>query len=259
MRDGLTQDQVSLVLRRAAELDQQFGLPGDAGIDEATLEQAAVEAGLSPEAIRRALAELRSGMLEPAPPRHRGVLGEPTLALCRTVPGPIAAVEQHISRFLHDQLFELRRDRGTRTTWIRRRGLEASARRAIDRAGQRRLVLRDVHHVDVSLVDEAGEDRWVLVRLDVDVLAIRHTQGKVTGSTAVVGAGMALTTAAVAGFRPVFMVTAAAGAGLAGFGHWTGSRLYRNRVGDIESGVGGMLDRLEHGDRARTIDRGRHP
>src|SRR5439155_6738581 len=138
MQDGLTQDQVSLVLRRAAELDQQFGLPGEAGIDEATLEQAAVEAGLSPDAVRRALAELRSGLLEPARPRHRGVLGEPTLTLCRTVPGPTAAVEHQISRFLLDQLFELRRDRGTRTTWVRRRGLEASARRAIDRAVQRR-------------------------------------------------------------------------------------------------------------------------
>lgn len=244
MRDGLSQDEVALVLRRAAQLDHQLGLPPDTGIDEATLEQAAVEAGLSPDAVRQALAELRSGMLQPAPRRHRGFLGDPTLTVARTVPGPVGEIERHVHAFLLEQLFELRRDRGLSTTWVRRRGLEASARRAIDRAIQRRLVLREVHHVDVTLAERV--DGWVLIRLDVDVLAARHAQGKVTGSTAVVGAGMTMTSAAVAGFSTALMVTATVGAGLAGAGHWAGSRLYRDRVGEIESGVNGLLDRLEY-------------
>src|SRR5205085_3368638 len=143
------------------------------GIDEATLIQAATEAGLSSDAVHRALAELRSGILEAPPPRHRGVFGEPTLTLCRTVPGPVHDVERNLAGFLHAQLFELQRDRRTATTWVRRRGLEASARRVVDRAVQRRLILRDVNHVDISLVEQGGG--WVLVRLDVDVLAIRHT------------------------------------------------------------------------------------
>src|SRR5207248_2474338 len=109
--DGLTQDQVALVLRRAAQLDQHLGLPSETGIDEATLIQAATEAGLSSDAVHRALAELRSGILEAPPPRHRGVFGEPTLTLCRTVPGPVHDVERSLAGFLHAQLFELQRDR----------------------------------------------------------------------------------------------------------------------------------------------------
>src|SRR5436190_10191356 len=135
-RDGLSEDQVAIVLRRAAELDHQLGFPHEPGIDEATLEEAAVEAGLSPQALHRALAELRSGVLSPDPRRHRGVLGDPTLTICRAVPGPLAEVERQLFRFLDGQLFELRRHRGTSSTWVHRRGLEATARRAIDRAIQ---------------------------------------------------------------------------------------------------------------------------
>lgn len=239
----LSHDDVALVLRRASELDTRLGAPADPGIDEATLEQAAVEAGLSPAAVHRALAELRSGLLDPGGRRHHGLLGEPRLTICRTVPGPVDAVDRHLRRFLAGQLFELRRDRPTTATWVRRRGLEACARRAVDRAVQRRLILREVHHVDLTLAQQGGD--WVLVRLDLDVLAIRHHQGRITGSTAAVGGGMMLTTVALSGVSTAFLAAAAAGTGLAAVGYRTGARLYRDRVGEIASGVNGVLDLLE--------------
>ena len=254
VQERLNQDQIALVLQRAAELDRDLGSgrPGG-GLDEAAVEEAAVEAGLSLSAVRRALAEYRAGLLEVPPDRPRrthGLLGPATLVVSRTVPGPADAVERHLHRFLNDQLFELRRDHGSRTTWIRRRSLEATARRAIDRAVQRRLILREVNHLDVCVLDN-GEP-WVVVRLDVDVLAARHAQGKVAGSAAVVGGGMTVATTAAAFEHPAFLLLATAGAGMAGVGHWAGGRLYRNRVADIESGLDGILDRLERGERSRS-------
>ena len=216
MRQGLTQDQIALVLGRAAELDRELASPPDTGLDDTAVEQAAVEAGISSASVRRALAEWRAGVLVEAPGARpkRYVLGPPTLTVCRSLPGPAAAVEQQLHRFLHDQLFELRRDFGTRTTWIRRRGLEATARRAVDRAVGNRLVLREVNHVDLSVVDE--DEEWALVRLDLDVLAHRHAQGTIAGSATAVGGGVAVGTAAVAGLHPALLAASAAGAGVMG-------------------------------------------
>ncbi|MGH9225293.1 MAG: hypothetical protein ACRD2W_16265 [Acidimicrobiales bacterium] len=254
MPERLNQDQIAIVLRRAAELDRDVGSGGQHGLDEAAVEAAAVEAGLSLPAVRRALAEYRVGLLDrPRDHRPRGLLGPATLVVTRTVPGPTAEVERHLHRFLDDQLFELRRDHGSRTTWIRRRSLEATARRAIDRAVQRRLILREVNHIDVSVLDN-GEP-WVVVRLDVDVLAARHAQGTLAGSAAVVGGGLTVGTAAAAFSHPAFLVLASAGAGVAGAGHWAGTRLYRHRVEDIQSGLDGILDRLERGERSRSRGR----
>ena len=124
MPDGssLTQDQIALVLRRAAELDRDLGSIGPAGgLSPEAVEEAAVEAGLSRVAVRRALAELQSGLLQTPARPARSLLGPPTFELSRAVPGPPERVERQLHAFLRDQLFEMRRDMGSRTTWIRRR------------------------------------------------------------------------------------------------------------------------------------------
>lgn len=246
MQNGLTQDEIALVLRRAAEIDRELGSGGGSGLDDAAVEQAAVEAGISSPAVRRALAEWRAGVLVERPARaRRRILGPPTLTVCRAVPGPASVVEGQLHRFLHDELFELRRDLGSRTTWIRRRGLEATARRALDRALSQRMILREVNHVDVSVVDQ--DDEWVLVRLDLDVVALRHAQGTVAGSATVVGGSVAVGSAAVAGLHPAVLAVSAAGAGVMGAGMWFGSSRYRKQVDELEAGVSGVLDRIERG------------
>jgi hypothetical protein len=246
MAESLSQDQVAVVLRRAAELDRELGSAFQPGLDPAAVEQAALEAGLSRPAVRRALAELQAGLLDAPEARHRGLLGPPTLSVTRTLPGPADEVERHLHRFLSDELFELRRHRGTRTTWVRRKGLEATARRAIDRAIQRRFVLRDVNHVDLCVIDHlVDDDHWALVRIDIDVLVARHLQGTLVGSATVLGGGLTLSTVGGLTHNPAFLALSLGGVGLAGAGAWAGSKLYRRRVADIESGVGGLLDRLE--------------
>lgn len=246
MDGGLTQDEIALVLRRAAELDTETACQVGNGLDAASLELAAVEAGISRESVRRALAELRAGALQRPERQRRTLLGARTVTLCRTVPGPATTVEQSLHRFLQRELFELRRDFGERTSWIPRKGLDARVRRSVDWGIQRRLVLRDVQEVGLSVVEEPGSHGGrVLVRFDIDVLATRRAQGWVVGSAAVAGGVVAAGGGAAIGPEPALLITTAAGAGLAGLGHRFGSALYRNRVGDIESAVGGVLDNLE--------------
>jgi hypothetical protein len=86
----------------------------------------------------------------------------------------------------------------------------------------------------------------VLVRLDVDVLPMRHAQGTIAGSSALVGGGMAVGGLAGVGMDPMFLLLGGVGAGVAGLGHLLGRSVYRNRVGEIESALGGVLDRVEH-------------
>ena len=246
MHGDFSQEEIALVLHRAAELDRETSCQPNTGLDVVALEQVAGEAGISPQSVRRAVAELRAGVLDHRPPRRRTLLGPPALTLCRTVPGPVAAVEQQLSRFLARELFELRRDFGERTVWVPRRGLDARVRRSIDRGVQRRLILREVQQVELTVVDEPGSDgERVLVRLEVDVREIRRKQGRVAGTAAAVGGGVAAVSAGLAGIDPVLFATTAGGAGIAVLGHRVGGAVYRGRVGDIESGLGGVLDRLE--------------
>ena len=246
MNGDLSQEEIALVLRRAAELDRDASCQPGTGLDIVALEQVAVEAGITPQSVRRAVAELRAGVLDqPLAPR-RAWLGPPTLTVCRTVPGPVAVVEQQLHRFLARELFELRRDLGERTQWVPRRGLDARVRRTIDKGVQRRLILREVNHVELSVIDEPGShDERVLVRVEIDVRAMRRAQGKVSGTAAAAGGGLAAVSAGLAGIDPVLFLTTAAGAGIVAGGHRIASALYRNRVGDVESGVAGVLDRLE--------------
>lgn len=248
MDGGLTQDQVALVLRRAAELDREAACQPGTGLDAATLELAAVEAGISPQSVRRALAELRAGVLEPHGEAAKRLtrLGARTLTMCRTVPGPASSVEQSVHRFLVRELFELRRDFGDRTSWMPKQGLASRVQRQVDRSVQRRLILRDVEGVVVSVVEEPGSDGGrVLVRLDIDVAAARRLHAWITGSAVAAGGGVALLGLAAMGPDPALLLTTGAGAGIAGFGQRIGSAVYRDRVGDLESAVDGVLDRLE--------------
>ena len=241
---GLDQEQVALVLRRAAELDRERACDVSTRLDTAALEEAAVEAGLSRQSVRQALAELQAGVLARRSRRRRW-FGPPTLTLCRSVPGPAAAVEEHLHRFLRGQLFELRRDFGDRTAWVRRRGLDAGVRRAVDRAVHGRHVLAHVEHVDVSVVPEPGDAMWALVRLDVDVLAARRAQAALAGMATAVAGGIVAGAVALAGLDPALLVAGATGVGVVGAGHWLGSSIYRNQVDEIESALHAVLDRLE--------------
>ena len=234
----LSTDEAALVLRRAVELDAQgesTGAGGPAGFDPAALEAAAEEVGLSPAAVRQAVAELRAGALAPADDRRARLAPSRAIVRQRLVePAPTAA-QARIDRFLRTQMFELGHRSGDRTVYRPRRDLVAHLRRSLDFAGAIRLDgLRTVTTV------VAPADERTLVRVEAELATSRATavtRGAAAGATLAVVTGFA---GAVAN-QPDLVIAAlplgtAVGAGGVRF---TESRWRRQR-----DGVGEALDRL---------------
>jgi hypothetical protein len=245
--DRLDEDQIALVIRRASELDGQSPA-GHPGLDLVLLEEAAVEAGLSRESVRRAVAELRAGALTaPAtgPGTRRARLGPTIVTVSRCVRGPLAAVDDILRRFLRHEQFQLRRDFGASSSWIRRQDVPARVRVSLDKGIHRRLLLREAEQVEIGVAEEPGGSGMVLVKLAVDVRPLRRTHRLAVGRGVGLGAGVGVVGLVMFGMpEAVVVVPAAVGAG-AGAGHLIGSSRYRNRVEDLEIALEGFLDSVE--------------
>ena len=244
--DRLDDEQIALVIRRATELDGQ-STQGQAGLDLVLLEEAAVEAGLSRESVRRAVAELRAGALSidrGSPPRRAG-LGPTTLTVARCVPGPFAAVDDIMRRFLAKEQFHLRRDFGTSSSWTRRQDVGARVRVQYDKSIHRRLLLRDAEHVELAVVEEPGDRGMVMVKLAVDVKALRRAHRVAVSQGAGAGTLVAAVGAVVFGLPEAVLVVPAAAASGVAVGHRVGVHRYRATVGDLETALEGFLDTVE--------------
>jgi hypothetical protein len=244
--DRLDEDQIALVLRRATELDGQSPA-GQPGLDLVVLEEAAVEAGLSRESVRRAVAELRAGALAPEGPvdgRGRG-LGPAVVTVSRCVRGPVSAVDDILRRFLGQERFQLRRDFGASSTWTRREDMRSRVRVSLDKSLYRRMLLRDADQVEIAVAEEPGDRGMVMVRLAVDVKSLRRGHRLAVGrglgvGTAVGGLGLALF-----GMPEALVVVPAAAASGGGLGHLIGSSRYRTTVEDLRTSLEGFLDGVE--------------
>jgi hypothetical protein len=244
--DRLDDEQIALVLRRASELDGQSPA-GQPGLDLEILEEAAVEAGLSRESVRRAVAELRAGALSvdsDGRPR-RTALGPPTLTVSRCVPGPLGEVDGILRRFLAKEQFHLRRDFGTASSWTRRQDVGARVKVQVDRSVHRRLLLRDAEQVELAVVDEPGDRGMVMVKLTVDVRSLRRAHRVAVGKGASAGAVAAGAGLVLFGMPVEAVLVPGALAGGAALGHRRGVRHYRDMVADVETALEGFLDSVE--------------
>jgi hypothetical protein len=242
--DRLDDEQIALVIRRASELDGQSPTR-QPGLDLEVLEEAAVEAGLSRESVRRAVAELRAGALAADTGPSRRTALAPTLTVARCVPGPFAAVDDILRRFLAKEQFHLRRDFGTSSLWTRRQDVGARVKVKVDRSVHRRLLLRDAEQVELAVVEEPGDRGMVMVKLTVDVASLRRAHRVAVGQGASAGAVLAGVGLLLFGM-PVeaVAVPAAIGAGVA-LGHQRGVTRYRDMVADVETAIEGFLDGVE--------------
>jgi hypothetical protein len=243
--DRLDEDQIALVIRRASELDGQSPV-GQPGLDLVLLEEAAVEAGLSRESVRRAVAELRAGTLKPdAREGRRNRLGPAVVTVARCVPGPAGAVDDILRRFLRDELFKLQRDFGSHSTWSRRQDVRARTKMTVDRSIHRRLLLRDVHHVEIGVAEEPGDRGMVMVKLAVDLHPLRRTHRDAVGRGTGLGMAAGAIGTALLGMPEALVVVPAAAASGAGAGHLIGSNRYRSTVEELETALEGFLDSVE--------------
>lgn len=168
--DRLDPSTANEIIRRAAELDAHRPGSGNhelPGFDRRALEAAADEVGISPAAVRQAMAEHDAGAL--ARREDRNVLGPARTQAVSIVDLPLQTARAHVDRWLKGQLLEIHARRGEEIEWRRRGDLAAKLRRRVDPT--KRIRLGDVDAVIVSVVAE-GEDRSV-VRICAD---LTHTR-----------------------------------------------------------------------------------
>ena len=192
----LSNRQIEFVLRRAAELETRRELPeGEEGrgpeLTVTDLVRLGEEAGLSQDAIMRALGDLRRGALraEEADALSKA-LGPSQLIVSREVPGTPHSVQRAVDRFMREQLMTLRRHHGERIEWERAQGLWPGLARSLDFA--KRYAFGPVSRVQTLVVAET--DSSCSVTFDIDLSELRrHRLGQVTmraaAAFAIVGLG----------------------------------------------------------------------
>ena len=242
----LTDEEAALVFRRATELDRD-GLqrPGGWRVDD--LVEVGREVGISPDAIRRAVAELApvadGASLEVA---ARG----PVVRCLRVVPVRADLARREIDSWLQGQLFEAVRDRSDSAVYERRRDRRAWRDVVRDREGRFRM--RPVERVLVAVAPVPGDTGSASIRVEAE---LRHGRGdravdaaKGWGGWAAVGGG------AVVLFTPVTWLPMAIAAPFVAGG--IGGVAWRRAGGEVnaeraavELVVEGALDRLERLDR----------
>ncbi len=238
----LTSDQVAMVLHRAAELDALTEVPGDVdGYDSRAVEAAAREVGLSPAAVRQAVAELRVGAL-PVPSADRKparVARSRVVSHQRLVQITPQAAHAAIERFMPTQMFELRRHAGDRAIYRARSDLVASLRRGLDFGGAIKLDgLRTV------TVDATPADERTLVRVEAE---LNISRANAVAGGAALGTGTALFTGLIGAVfaEPVLVVGALPAGMLIGGGSVrVAESRWRKRRDDVAEVLDSLLDRL---------------
>ena len=242
MRDGpehprLDPEDASAIIRRAAELD--VGLPDLlGGVDRHALEEAAGEVGISPAAVRQALAEHDAGVL-PAPV-DRSILGPAHAIAVRTVSLPPATARQRVDRWLKGQMLEVQERRGDEVVWCRRSDLLAKVRRKVDVTKRVRLGGVDAVCASVVPVDDGS-----FVRLDADLENTR--KGLIAGVAIAPTVVAPLAFGALAFFTDplVFLAGFPAGAALGSLGLVAGRRTLANERAEAQRVLDLFLDELE--------------
>lgn len=237
----LTSDEVTLVLRRAAEIEAGSDeLPDVERYDTAAVEEAASEVGLSRAAVRQAVAELAVGSLpvEAPPPRRRSGLSH-VLVEQRVVPVEPPAALRGVERLMRAQLFEPRRRTEDLAVFRPRNDVVAVARRKLNLGGA--IWFRGVGCVTAAVTPV---EEGTLVRLDAELATSRSN---VMAGAAGAGVGVALITGLggalmaepvlVAGAVPAGTVVAASGMRVAG-------RRWRERRDDVAEALAAIADRL---------------
>jgi hypothetical protein len=244
---SLTRREFDAVIRRAAELASSEGEAGEGALTEEELFRIASEVGLAEGHVRRALAEVRSGV-EAAGPMDR-LFGPSHVRASRVVPGVPSELAAKIDDFLvGTQLLQaVRRTPNLlqyrpAVDWVSQLARSASA-------SSRKYYIASSGSVEVQL-DPVGAGRTSVTFLIDPGIRAGHVAGATVGGAVAGSVVGGLAAFGISTFAPLAL---ALGVGLviAG-GGWSaiaiGTRAsYRRRLSDVQNEVEGVLDALESG------------
>ena len=239
-------DRVALerVLARAAELQGQSSSADATGaLSDAQILELGKEVGLSPEALRQAIAEERARVAIPEARGMAGWFGPETFAATRVVPGTPESALIAIDAVLRGDLpFDVKRRFPDRVHWEPRRGFFDAVRSQF---------IRGVEGADLRLAQEVATTVTAIdagrthVRVDAVLTEARRRAFAASRNAAIAGAGVAVVLSGALGVGVVFVgppVVLAVGAMLFSF-----RRGYRNTAARVVTAIEQVLDRLEFG------------
>jgi hypothetical protein len=238
----LTDEEAALVFRRATELDSD-GLqrPGGWRVDD--LVEVAREVGISPDAIRMAVAELAP--VADGPSLEVTARG-PVVRCVRVVPVRADVARREVDIWLQGQLFEAVRDRSDSAVYERRR--DRRAWRDVVRDKEGRFRMRPVDRVLIAVAPTPGDSASSSIRVEAE---LKHSRGDRAADTAKGWGGWTVVGGvAVVAFTPVTLLPAAVAAPFVAAG--IGGVAWRRAGGEVEAEraavelvVEGALDRIE--------------
>lgn len=231
------------VLQRAAELHAAGGDAPET-LSEADIMAAASEVGISPVALRQALAEERMRVVLP---EERGLLaavaGPASFVAARQLAGAprdlLAAIDRNFQR--DENLIEVRRF-PDRVVWGPRGGW-AGALREIARFDGRGFPLVKADEVSAVVMD-AGAGRSH-VRVEASLASRRSSAAWWAAIGTAIGGGTATALVMMSVFLPVAVV---AGGAIAAGSAWMTRRGYRRDAAAAQLAIEQSLDRLEFGE-----------
>lgn len=241
----LSEDEAALVFRRAAEIEGEDA--GDrSAFDVATLERIAAEAGLSPAAVRQAVAELHAGRLAPADDRRRRAPAVPaSVVIDRRLGVPPEVVAQRLDGYLRAQMFRVCRRRGPLTIWEPSRGLAANLVRGIDVVDRMRLRRVDGLEVQVDAEGDRAQRTHVRIVLDLSKVHRNARNGSLAGG-ALGASGVIAGVAGVAIGLPELALALPLTAGGGTAAHLGARSTYAKHVKRAVDAIELVLDELEH-------------
>jgi hypothetical protein len=244
----LTEDEVALVFRRAAEIEGEDPAHRAGEFDVATLERIAVEAGLSPVAVRRAVAELRAGQLAPLDRRPGRRLAAPIPASTvveRRLAVDRDAVSRRLEQYLKAQTFRVARRHGDVTVWEPSGSLAANLVRGIDLTDRMRL--RGVSGLEVCVLREGDHGQYSRVRIVVDLSRVRRNarSGTITGAAFGVSGLVAVATGFAVGLPEMGLVLPLT-TGIAAGAHFGARSTNQKHVKRAVDALELLLDELEN-------------
>lgn len=170
---GLSNEEVARVLRRAADLDAQAAEaaraaqvdPTSGGLnrfDPTTVERAALEVGLSREAVHQALAELGSGALGGGAgvTRFEARVARNQAVQARLVASPPQLVHARLDPYLRRQTFAPSRRQAQWAVYRQRRDLVSRLRRLVNFSGTLQLAGVETVTVSVLPANPAGSGNY---------------------------------------------------------------------------------------------------
>ena len=248
--ERLSQDELALVLRRAAELDPATSTTGDAVDDRLpvqAVEAAAAEVGLPATAVRQAVAELRAGLLRD---HTVAVPTGPTVVVeAAVVPFEPERALGQIGQWLGAQTFHRHRGRDGVEVWRVREDWAAGLQRNFDWSASVRL--KGVREVIVRAV---AVDGGTLLRLEASLAGAAAAAPAIgTGGGALLASGAVTPIAVLVTADPVAAVAGAGAAGIGALAGWlTGRSIRRGRRDKIADELSAELDRLATGHEEHT-------